>query len=118
MSDRFCRGLAAVAVAWCIGIGIWLWITPTGQPPLRFADVSALGPVPLVIPVAIAALGAWGAWRQHPVLLGTSVALMLIFALLAGFSIGAGYLPAAGALGWALVAQMDSRSNVDVPLER
>jgi hypothetical protein len=33
--------------------------------------------------------------------------ILLVFAVLAGFSIGAGYVPAVGALTWAIVALVD-----------
>lgn len=103
--------IAALAVAWCVSIGIWLWVRPWA-PGVSFADISALGAVPLVVPVAIAALGAWGAWRQRwwPLVLSTT--LMLLFVVFAGFSIGRAYIPAVAALGWALAAKVDSRTDV------
>jgi hypothetical protein len=104
------RAIAVLAVAWCVGIGVWLWVTPW-SPGVSFADVSMLGAVPLVIPVGIAFVGAWGTWRRRwwPVVL--SMVMMTAFVFLAGFSIGAAYTPAAGALAWALAAQVDSNSE-------
>jgi hypothetical protein len=58
MTRWIARARAVAAVAWCIALGAWIWSTPLGTPPLSFAEVSALGPVPLLIPLLISALGA------------------------------------------------------------
>ena len=125
------RGLALAAVAWCGTLGVWLWVTPilhegvashayadssgvmqqtayrvTGS--RSFAEVSALGPVPLLVPLLLAALGAWAVWRGRLLPAATATGALLAFTLLAGFSIGAWYIPAAGALVWAIIAQADS----------
>jgi hypothetical protein len=127
MTRVIARGLAVAAVAWCVAIGGWLWITPIRYKGVAstayadssgvmrqetyetagsrsFSEVSALGPVPLLIPVLLAAMGASSVWRRRmlPAVIATGV--LLFFTALAGFSIGAGYVPAAAALAWAIVA--------------
>jgi hypothetical protein len=124
------RGLALAAVAWCVAVGIWLWVTPipsdgvgssayvdsggvVRQTTYRFADsrsfadISALGPVPLIIPVLLTGISAFAVWRRRvtPAVIATVV--LLAFVVLGGFSIGPGYLPAVGALIWAVVALSD-----------
>jgi hypothetical protein len=124
------RGLALGAVAWCVAVGVWLWITPirsngvastayadsggvVQQTPYRlaetrsFADVSLLGPLPLIIPVLIAAIGAWAVWRGRLIPAAIATAVLLVFTNLGGLSIGAGYVPAVAGLVWALVALAD-----------
>jgi hypothetical protein len=121
------RGLALVAVVWCVAVGVWLWITPirsdgvastayadsrgvvqqanyqvTGS--RSFADGSLLGPLPLIIPVLITATGAWAVWRGRMLPALTATAVMLVFVVLGGFSIGVGYVPAVAALVWAAIA--------------
>src|SRR5262245_30553571 len=131
MTRWIARVLAVAAVAWCMATGVWLWITPlrsdgvlttayadssgmAQQTTYRvtesrsFAEVSALGPAPLLIPTLIAAMGAWAVWRGRLLPATIAAALLVVFVFLAGFSIGAGYVPAAGALVWAIVARADS----------
>jgi hypothetical protein len=102
--------LAAVAATWCVVMGCWLWFTPmryvgiaadSGQAVTRyrsFSDVSQWGPLPLIIPASLAMVAAWVAWRGNRVGLGVSTILFAGFTLIAGFSIGNNYIPAAGAL--------------------
>ena len=131
MTRWVARGLAVAAVAWCVVIGAWLWITPiryngvvstgyadstgvmrqatyetTGS--RSFADVSALGPVPLLIPLGLAALGAWSVWRGRTLPAALATGVLLVFVVLAGFSIGAAYAPAAAALILGSVAHTES----------
>ena len=94
-------------------MGCWIWFAPirseairNGVPAVRyhsFSEVSLLGPVPLVVPVLIAAVAAWAAWRSHQVILGFAAFLLAVFTFISGFSIGAGYLPASGLLFLAAV---------------
>jgi hypothetical protein len=108
----FSRGLATLSAGWCVVVGCWIWFTPI--PVTRgvlapavytsFSAMSLFGPVPLLVPAAIALLGAWAAWRGHGVVLGAVAALLLLFSYIAGFSIGAGYMPAAGGMVLATAA--------------
>ena len=86
---------------------------PAGDSPrfarnTSFSEISRLGPLPLFIPVLIAATGLWGAWRRRRLPLGIATTLMLFFVVLTSFSVGSAYLPAVGALAWALVAELDA----------
>jgi hypothetical protein len=132
-SHWLARGLAAAALVWCAGLGIWLWVTPirshgvtvfseaspdgtTYRGPFAvertqsFSEISALGALPLLVPALIAGVGLWGAWRRRTKTMAVSAGIMAIFCVIAGFSIGRGYLPAAAALVWATIANLDARS--------
>jgi hypothetical protein len=63
-----------------------------------FSEVSELGPLPLIVPVCVALVAVWAAWRGSRVGLGVATFLLAGFTIIAGFSIGANYLSAAGAL--------------------
>jgi uncharacterized membrane protein YhfC len=112
--------LSTACLLWCIAAGLLLWFIPLGSsesqsvsakvingqtivssgpvvagPGQSFASVSALGPLPLIIPVVLAGIAAWSALRRHKwVLIGATI-LLALFAFLTGFSIGLFYLPAA-----------------------
>jgi hypothetical protein len=52
----------------------------------------------LIIPVLIAAFATWAALTRHTMGLGVAAVLLAGFAFLAGFSIGAAYLPPSAVL--------------------
>jgi len=106
MTQWIARVLATAAVGWSVGLGIWLWVTPYGTQ--SFAEASALGPIPLLIPVLLAAIAAWAIWRRRILPAALAAGLLLVFVILAGFSIGAGYVPAVAGLIWAFVALAES----------
>ena len=137
-AGRVSKFLAAAGLLWCISIGIWIWVTPiqssgvstqtwwsvgadgvvsSGERTVpfesyrRFADLSRLGALPLLIPVMLATLGVWAAWRNKQLLLSLTTAMLLVFCVLAGFSIGRGYFPAAGAMLWALLVRFDAEPD-------
>jgi hypothetical protein len=115
--------LSCTGLLWCVAVGLLLWFLPFGSSesgsasgmvvggqtftssgPVvvgdgqSFAALSALGPVPLIIPVVLMAIGTWSALRRHKlVLIGTTI-LSALFAFLTGFSIGLFYLPAVALL--------------------
>jgi hypothetical protein len=62
------------------------------------SEVSQFGPLPLVLPASLAMIAAWAAWRGYRLILGIATLLLAGFTLISGFSIGAAYLPASGAL--------------------
>jgi hypothetical protein len=105
------RLLSTVSLAWCVLVGCWIWFTPitcesigaTGVGYRCFSDVSLFGPAPLVVPVLIAAVAVWAAWRSRRVVLGFSAFLLAVFTFISGFSIGRGYVPASGLLVLAAV---------------
>jgi len=101
--------LASAGLLWCVAVGLLLWFLPVGASSTSgsggaaseggrsFSSISALGPVPLIIPVvlATAALGSALTHRKAPLIAATVV--LGGYALLTGFSIGLLYLPAVGA---------------------
>lgn len=98
--------LSTLCLAWCVVIGCVIWWTPVrysgfrnGAPAVidrSFSEVSGYGPLPLIIPACVAALGTWGAWRDRRLLVTLSGILLALFTFIAGFSIGGAYLPASG----------------------
>lgn len=106
--DRVAPLLSTMSLAWCVIVGAWFWFTPlryesivNGVPEVgyqSFSDISRFGPAPLIVPVLIATIGAWAAWRNRRVVLGFAAFLLAVFTFISGFSIGAGYLPASGLL--------------------
>jgi hypothetical protein len=103
---RVAPALATLCLAWCVGIGFVIWFTPTRYSGVNdglvttversFSEVSGSGALPLVIPVLVAALGTWGAWRGRRALLIGSAVLLVIFTVVSGFSVGRAYVPATG----------------------
>jgi hypothetical protein len=105
--------LAAISAIWCVIVGGWIWFTPVrysgivggfGRPDQHvvqyraFSEISHFGPLPLIIPTVLAILATWAAWRGRRVGLGGSALFFAGFTIIAGFSIGGAYLPAAGSL--------------------
>ena len=97
--------LSTISLAWCVVIGFWIWFTPIGQS-RSFSDVSLFGPAPLIMPVLIAAVATWAAWRSRRGVVGFAALLLAVFTFISGFSIGSGYLPASGLLLLAAVLAM------------
>jgi hypothetical protein len=112
--NRLAPLLSTMSLAWCLLIGAWFWFTPIGYEATTsgvstmryrsFSEVSLFGPAPLMVPVLIAAVAAWAAWRSHRVVLGFAAFLLVVFTFISGFSIGAGYVPASGLLLAAVLA--------------
>jgi len=98
--------LSSLSLAWCVGIGCVIWFAPlhysttsngvTTVIARRFSEVSSNGALPLALPVMVAGLGTWGAWRGRRLLLGSSALLLTAFTVISGFSIGTAYVPATG----------------------
>jgi hypothetical protein len=100
--------LAVASLTWCLVVGLVIWFGPvtsmeatstsggeavTRQVDVPFSSISGCGALPLIIPVLIAALATWAALTRHTIVLGVAAGLLAGFAFLAGFSIGAAYLP-------------------------
>ena len=104
--NRLAPLLSTAGLAWCAVAGGLVWFTPLkytgtydGVPSVRYRSFSEMsGVTPLIIPVLIAAVAAWAAWRGHRATLGVAAFLLVAFTLITGFSIGATYLPADGLL--------------------
>lgn len=114
------RGLATLSAVWCVVVGCWIWFTPIPvsrgvlAPTIytSFSNMSLFGPLPLLVPAAIALLGAWAVWNDRRVLSGVVAALLLVFSIIGGFSIGGAYLPAAGGMGLATAALLSVERRV------
>ena len=116
---------AGLALLWCLLVGAWIWMTPiryagsrssgTETIPfeefLTFAQASRLGVLPLVVPVLLAALATWAAWKERGLPLALSTVALVAFTIVSGFSIGVAYLVATAAVlcAWLI------RLNVDAP---
>lgn len=137
--------LSAAGLLWCVGVGIVIWVTPirsTGfgarawssstsgdvsgnvssgvqtvpvESVRRFADISLFGPLPLIVPVVLAAFGTWAAWRNRRLPLLLATAALLVFCFVTGFSIGRGYVLGGGALLWALLIRFAGEPERDLP---
>jgi hypothetical protein len=130
-----CAGLL-----WCIAVGLLLWFLPLGSSESQsassmvvggqtfassgpvvvgdgqsFASISALGPVPLIIPVVLAGIGTWSALRRRKLVLIGATILIALFAFLTGFSIGLFYVPAVALLVVACITALSS--SVSPPSE-
>jgi hypothetical protein len=119
--------LASVAVAACLWAGWRIWTTPVRYEVVnttpdgaganrrfesrRFAEVSRLGLLPLVVPVLISGLGTWAAYRGRRWALACSSLALAIYAFISGFSIGGAYHLAVYAMALAGVIGLLSRRS-------
>jgi hypothetical protein len=87
--------LSGAGLLWCVAVGLLLWFLPVGGQ--SFSSISALGPVPLIIPVVLATAALGSVLTHHRAPLIGATAVLGGYALLTGLSIGLLYLPAAGA---------------------
>ncbi len=74
--------LSAASFLWCIIVGRLFWFLPSGGE--SFASVSALGPVPLIIPVVLAAAGACVGLAYLPAVAALVAASIVAFAATGG----------------------------------
>jgi hypothetical protein len=89
--------LGASGFVWCLTIA-WLIHRRMGA---SFA--------PLMLPALLGAFGAWAAWRRRTIALFVAAGVFAVFSILTGFSIGAGYLPAAAAFFWSGLVNSESQ---------
>ena len=101
--------LAGAGLLWCVAVGLLLWFLPVGASSTTgsggavsgggqsFSSISALGPVPLIIPVVLATAALGSALTHYKAPLIAATVVLGGYALLTGFSIGLLYLPAVGA---------------------
>lgn len=107
--------LATAALGWCVVAGWWMWTTPVrwvglasdpAEPAVtvqvvkyeRFEDVSGLGAVPLLIPVALTGIATLASWRRRPLIVLALGLILFGYGVLTGFSIGGAYMPSAVAV--------------------
>ena len=145
VSARISTILSAAGLLWCAGVSVWIWVTPirssgfsmqawsssgpagsvsSGARTIprevshRFSEVSRLGVFPLVVPVLLAAAATWAAWRNKRLALSLSTVALLAFCVLAGFSIGQGYIVGGGAMLCALLVRLDVEPDNDAQAGR
>lgn len=139
-SGRMSKLLSAAGLVWCVSVSGWIWVTPIRSSGFssqvwsssgssgtvssgvrtvpfdvshRFADVSALGAFPLIVPVLLAASATWAAWRKSRLGLLLATTLFLAFCVLAGFSVGPAYILGGGAMIWALIVLLDVEPDAE-----
>ena len=115
--------LAGAALLWCVAVGLLLWFLPVGASSTAgsggaasgggqsFSSISALGPVPLIIPVVLATAALGSALTHHKAPLIAATVALGGYAVLTGFSIGLLYLPAVGASVAACVVVSNATSS-------
>ena len=104
------QAMSVVSLAWCLVAGAYIWLTPVhrdlynsngfaGRIEMSFSQVSAAGPLPLLVPVGVALIAVWAARSERlGVLVGAALGLAAL-SFLGAFSIGGAYLLPAGLLG-------------------
>jgi asparagine N-glycosylation enzyme membrane subunit Stt3 len=120
----FARVLATLSAVWCVVVGFWIWFTPvasplySGNPPTlhtvyrSLSETSRFGALPLSLPAVVGFVGAWAAWGHRRFVLGAVAALLLVFSIVTGFSIGMAYMPAAAGFVWATAAALSVERSV------
>jgi hypothetical protein len=115
IQHRLSQYLGLGAAVWSVLMSLYLAVIPTGQGVTTtiLADGAQIqrefttyllerNPVSGSIALSVAALlglsGGWAAWTGRRKVLWSAAGLFFLGTLVAGFSIGPAYLPAAGAL--------------------
>jgi hypothetical protein len=124
--------LAAAALIWSIAAGWRIWTTPVryqtvnwsmdaqggtvrqdGFAVRSFRDVSLLGAVPLIVPVALAGVALVAAMCRFNIAVATSALLFVLFVFVAGLSIGGAYVIPGAMLMVAFVVSLVDRARRD-----
>jgi hypothetical protein len=107
--NRLALGLSASGALACIVAGALL----SQAPIMRGGRYPALGEIVGMIAVpAIAAIGAtWASWQNRPFLVLLGTALVGLYSLVTGFSIGTAFLPAVVLLVWGTFAAFANRPD-------
>lgn len=82
-----------MAFIWCFWVGYQIWTTPITYGGSSFSEISYLGAIPLFIPILITLMATWSIFKFKIADLVVATLLLLIFWLLASFSIGWAYTP-------------------------
>lgn len=106
---RLTFGLAAAATAWCFIAAAWMTTFPMMVGGRHPGAGEALAMVS--IPAVTSAFGCWAAWRGRRGLLIAATAIVGVFAIVTGFSIGAAFYPTFGLLAWAIIASIDAGTD-------
>lgn len=96
--DRLAVGLCASAVVACLLAGAVLTQVPI-MSNRRYPELLEVVSM-IAVPTDGAIIATWGAWRNRPRLVILGTALLGIFSLVTGFSIGRIFLPALAFLVW------------------
>jgi len=107
--NRLVVGLSAAAFVWCFIAAVWMTTIPMmsgGRRP-TVGEAVAMGS----IPAGVALVASWAAWRRRRGLLAAMVVVSGLFALVTGFSIGAGFVPTFVLLVWAGIATIDDETG-------
>lgn len=100
--------LSAASLVWCLVAGWSIWTTrvhyagvddkATAQETTSaaaersFSEVSALGPLPLIVPIVLTVTAIYAAWSRRPIVLLVLAGVLLAYAFVTGFSIGGAYV--------------------------
>ncbi len=105
-SYRLMFGLTAAATVSCFVTAAWMTTIPfmTGGRLPTVGEALAM----VAVPAVAAAVASWAAWSGRRWLLVAATAVVGLFALVTGFSIGDGFLPTLGLLVWAVIASIDA----------
>ena len=126
IQQRLSQYLGLGAAIWSGLMSLYLAVIPTGQGVTTtiLADGSQTqrefttyllernpvsGSIALSVAVLLGLSGGWAAWTGHGTLLWGAACLFLFGTIIAGFSIGPAYLPAAGMLLLAAVLSTFAR---------
>lgn len=63
-----------------------------------FSEISALGPLPLLVPIGLTGVAALAAWTKRPIIVFVLGVVLMGYSFITGFSIGNAYMPAGIAL--------------------
>lgn len=105
-SYRLTFGLASAATVSCFAVAAWMTTMPfmSGGRLPTVGEALAMVAVPAVASI----VASWAAWSGRRWLLVAVTALVGLFALVTGFSIGSMFLPTLGLLVWAVIASIDA----------
>jgi hypothetical protein len=100
--NRVAIVLSGLAVLGCLVVGALM----NQAPMMRGGRNPALGEVAgmIAVPTIMAVVATWAAWRNRPIVLSAATAVVGLFSVVTGFSIGRAFLPAFGLLVWAAFA--------------
>ncbi len=102
--NRVAVVLSSLAVLGCVGAGALIHFAPRAhggwQPTLW--DAAKM----IAAPTIAAVVATWAAWRNRRVVLAIATAVVGLFSVVTGFSIGTAFLPAVVLLVWGTFASL------------
>ena len=106
--NRLAIGLSLSALLGCIAAGAWLAQAPVmfdGQHP-TLSQVAGM----IAVPTIGALVATWAAWQNRTLAHLTATALVGLFSVATGFSIGGAFVPAVAFLVWGTFASFANAS--------